>query len=268
VFAFDYSSIGVPPSPNGGGSTLGLRMAANISDPASSEAVTLSPAGQFFTGSYQISFDVWINANGPFPGGGGGSTEFYTLGVGYDDATVNQGGTSGSGGWFAATGEGGSSRDYRGYKDAGEQFAESGQFFAGMSSAGGGAHNASDPYYAQFGSIDVEVAVPDQAAAYAQQTGVTGAGSQGFEWHEVVITVDGATALWEVDGLPIAELDPTIGSSFDLEGNLSIGYMDIFTSVSDNPDLSFGLVDNLVVTPEPGTLVLLAIGGLALRRRR
>ena len=137
-----------------------------------------------------------------------------------------------------------------------------------MSSAGGGAHNASDPYYAQFGSIDVEVAVPDQASEYDQQTGITGAGSQGFEWHEVVITMNGATALWEIDGLPIAELDPTIGEAFDLDGNISIGYMDIFGSVSDNPDLSFGLVDNLVVTPEPGTVLLLAIGGLALRRRR
>jgi hypothetical protein len=268
MFAWDYSELGVPPSPNGGGSTLGLRLAANIVDPTGAEAVTLSPMGQFFSGSYQLSFDLWINANGPFPGGGGGSTEFYTAGIGYDDVTVNQGGASGSGGWFAATGEGGSSRDYRGYKDAGEQFAESGQFFAGMSSAGGGAHNASDPYYAQFGSIDVEVAVPDQADLYPQQTGITGAGSQGFEWHEVVITVNGSTALWEVDGLPIAELDPTVGEAFALEGNISIGYMDIFTSVSDNPDLSFGVIDNLVVIPEPATLALLALGGLALCRRR
>ncbi len=267
TFAFDYSAIGVPPSPNGGGSTLGLRLAANIADGAAA-GITVSPMGESFSGSYVLSFDMWINANGPFPSGGTGSTEFLTAGIGYDDTTVNLGGASGSGGWFTTDGEGGSSRDYRAYKNAGEQFAESGQFFAGTSSAGGGAHNSSDPYYADFGSIDVEVAVPDQAAMYAQQTGTTVVGSQGFAWHEVVITVDGSTALWEIDGLPIVELDPTIGSTFDLEGNISIGYMDIFSSVSDNPELSFGLIDNLVVTPEPATLVLLAMGGLALRRRR
>ena len=46
------------------------------------EAVSISPAGGNFTGDYQVKFDMWINANGPFPGGGGGSTEFFTAGVG------------------------------------------------------------------------------------------------------------------------------------------------------------------------------------------
>ncbi len=268
TFAFDYSTIGVPAAPNGGGSTLGVRMAANIASPTGAEAVTLSPVGQSFSGSYQIRFDMWVNANGPFPGGGGGSTEFFTTGIGYDDATVNKGSGSGSGGWFAVTGEGGSSRDYRAYKDGGEQFAESGQFLAGTSSAGGGAHNASDPYYAVFGGIDVAVAVPAQTALHAQQTGITGAGTPAFAWHEVTITVDGATALWSIDGLPIAQLDPSIGAIFSLDGNISIGYTDMFSSVSDNPDVSFGLIDNLVVVPEPATMTMLLMGGIALLRRR
>ena len=261
IFGFDYSTVGVPASPNGGGTTLGVRLGANIADPASSEAVTLSPLGQSFSGSYVLMFDMWVNANGPFPAGGGGSTEFFTAGIGYDDVTVNLGGTSGSGGWFAATGEGGSSRDYRAYKDGGEQFPASGQFFAASG-------NGSDPHYAAFGSIDVAGAVPAQTAVHAAQTGITGAGSVGFAWHEVVITVDGATALWEIDGISIVQLNPAIGASFSLDGNISIGYMDAFSSVSDNPETSFGLIDNLVVIPEPATFTVLLMGGIAILRRR
>ncbi len=253
TFAFDYSTIGVPPSPNGGGTTLGLRLAANIVSPTGTEAVTLSPVDQTFNGSYQLKFDVWVNANGPFPGGGAGSTEFFTAGIGHDDTTLNKGGTSGSGAWFAATGEGGSSRDYRAYKNAGEQFPESTQYFAGSVS---GANNAGDPYYAGIGSIDVATAVPAQTALHPNQTGTTQTGAVGFAWLEVTVTVNGATALWEVDGLPIAELDPNIGSSFPLNGNISIGYMDIFTSISDNPEVSFGLIDNLVVLPDPSAAYL------------
>ena len=65
TFAFDYSTIGVTAAPNGGGTTLGVRLAANMEDPTSVEAITISPMGQNFTGSYQIRFDMWVNANGP-----------------------------------------------------------------------------------------------------------------------------------------------------------------------------------------------------------
>lgn len=244
IFAFDYSSIGVPPSPNGGGTTLGLRMAANIDSPDSSEALTLSPVGESFSGTYLLKFDMWMNFNGPFPAGGVGAAEFLCAGIGYDDVTVNLGAGTGSGGWFALTGDGGSSRDYRAYQVYLEQYAESGQFFAGTSSV---AQNGSDPYYAGFGGIDVDAAVPYQQTLYPLQTGTTQVGSAGFEWHEVTIFVNGSTALWSIDGLPIAELDPALGPGFDLEGNISIGYDDMFSSVSDNPDVSFGLIDNLVV---------------------
>ncbi len=253
TFLFDYSSMGIPPAPNTtGGTTLGVKFEANITAGAAN-AVTLHTV-QTYTGDRVIRFDAWVNANGPFPGGGTGSTEFITCGAGGDGSTPNIGG-SGTGAWFAATGEGGSSRDYRGYKDGSEQFAESGQFFAGSSSAGGGAHNASDPYYAQFGSIDVG-ALPVQGAAAAggfpQQTGISQPGSFGFEWHEVeiVIDVDGGTGgaplvTWSVDGLAIAALDAGIGAPFASDGSVTVGYMDIFSSISDNAALSFGLIDNL-----------------------
>lgn len=250
TFAFDYSALGIPSAPNTtDGSTLGLKMEANVTSGAA-HGITLHSLVTF-TGTYVVKFDAWVNANGPFPGGGAGSTEFLTMGVGGDGATNNLGST-GAGGWFAVTGEGGSSRDYRGYKDAAEQFAESGQFNAGNSSAGGGAHNGSDPYYAQFGGIDVG-ALP-QGSLFAQQTGISGVGSFGFAWHEVEMRVvsdggtGGATSVsWWVDGLQIATLDAGIGSAFGTDGAVTIGYMDVFSSISDNAALSFGLVDNLRV---------------------
>jgi hypothetical protein len=221
-----------------------------------------------------------MNVNGPFPGGGAGSTEFLTAGVGGDGLTVNRGGASGSGGWTAVTSDGGSSREYRMYKSAGEQFAESGQFAAGSSSAPGGAHNASDPYYAGFGDVDV-ASLPVQGVnngGPAQQDGRTQTGSFGMEWHEITLIVDadggtgGAASMeWLIDGLSIGTLDAGIGSAFDTDGSVTIGYMGVFSSVSDNAFLSFGLVDNLRVVPdnvdvvpEPSALLLLGLGALGL----
>lgn len=269
TWGFNYASIGVPNSPSG--SSTGLRLAANIDAPASTEAVTVFPQGQNFSGTYQVSFNMWMNVNGPFPGGGTGSTEYLSAGIGHDSATLNrEAPVAGSGGWFSVSGEGGSTRDYKAFKNGGEQFAESGQFFAGVSSAGGGAHNNTDPYYAGFGGFDVAAAVPVQAGMHAQQSGSIATGAVGMAWREVVITVVGSTAKWEIDGLPIAQLDANVGSTFSLAGNIALGYYDSFTSVSNNPALSFGLIDDLVVTdvPEPASLALLGIGGAILLRRR
>jgi hypothetical protein len=235
TFAFDYSTLGISASPNGGGSTLGLRLAANIAEPTSTEAITLSPMGQSFSGTYQLSFDLWMN----YTIGGDAPTEYFTAGIGYDNTTVNHGHVSGSGGWFGADGDGGSSRDYRAYKNATEQLAESGQFSAGITSD---AQDSSNSYYDSFGNIDVTA-----LSLGGSQMGTTQVGSLGFEWHEIVITVDGVTALWEIDGIPIAELDPTIDIAFPLSGNISIGYMDIFSSVAAPSAFAFAVIDNVVV---------------------
>ena len=236
TFAFDYSALSIPASPNGGGSTLGLRLAANIAEPTSAEAITLSPMGQSFSGTYQLSFDLWMN----YTIGGDATTEFLTAGIGYDNSTVNHGGVSGSGGWFGADGDGGASRDYRAFKGATEQLAASGQFSAGITSD---AQNSINSYYNSFGDIDVSA-----LGQGGGQTGTTQVGSLGFEWHEIVITVDGVTALWEVDGISIAELDPTIDIAFPLSGNISIGYMDILSSVAAPSTFAFAVIDNLVVS--------------------
>ena len=89
TFVFDYSVLGIPSAPNSaGGTTLGLKLEANMDNSRPGSAAVTLHTNQTFTGDRIISFDAWINANGPFPGGGGGSTEFLTCGVGGDGSTV------------------------------------------------------------------------------------------------------------------------------------------------------------------------------------
>ena len=71
-------------------------------------------------------------------------------------------------------------------------------------------------------------------------------------------------------GLLIGTLDAGANGAFATDGRVTLGYSDPTTNGSDNPALSFAVIDNLSVVPEPsalaiGTPVLLA---LAARRRR
>jgi hypothetical protein len=275
TFGWDYSLMGIPVAPKTtDGTTFGVKFESNMTANAAA-AVTLHTL-QSFTGSYAVRFDAWINANGPFPAGGGGSTEFLGGGVGGDGTTVNRTGVgaTGSGGWFAVDGEGGSGVDYRLHRDATLQAPASGSYAAGTHDT---ARRWSDPYYAQFGSINVGE-LPVQGANHggpAQQTGVTNPGTFGFAWHEVEIRVDGTGGTggaslmeWYIDGLIIGTLDAGVGAAFNTDGRVTIGYMDPFASLSDNASLSFGVIDNLQVVPEPGTLLVLGSGALLLLKRR
>jgi hypothetical protein len=56
------------------------------------------------------------------------------------------------------------------------------------------------------------------------------------------------------------------------DGNIGLVYADFFTSVTPRPDLTFGVIDNVVVTqiPEPASALMLLAGltGIAAVRRR
>jgi hypothetical protein len=261
TFAFNYSALGIPSAPNSlGGTTLGLKLEANNGDAtAATAAISLAPLGRTFTGDFSIRFDMWINANGPFPGGGTGSTQFVTAGVGTTGTTVHKP-ASADGTWFAVDGEGGSGIDYRIYLDGALQGAASGLYV-------GGSQDANDFYYT--GVFPGEAPPLQQQNDFPQQTGNVKPGSVGFAWRNVEITKRDTHVTWSIDGLLIADV-PAASFAGD---NVFIGYWDAFTSISDNPALSFGLIDNLrvVTIPEPSTGALLLIGGVlggaGLRRR-
>jgi len=113
TFAYDYSVDGIPPAPGGKGeTTLGLKFTANEMEGAAAH-IMASPSDKYFEGDYAVVFDLWMNVNGPLPGGGGGSTEFAAAGIGTSGDHVQVADDASDGAWFLVTGEGGSSRDFR-----------------------------------------------------------------------------------------------------------------------------------------------------------
>jgi len=265
-FFFDYSTAGIPAGPSGAG-TRGMKLQANQSSGIFG-GMSVSPTGESFTGDYQVRFDWWSNFNGPFPAGGSGSTQLSTFGIG-TSGTIAQwpGGTQDSV-WFAATGDGNSSADWRAYSTAATTgYPDASTVFA---AAGAGNRNASHAYYAGFGQVSAPAA---QLGLFPQQTGSTLIGSAGMAWHQVLIDKAGTTATWTVDGLLIATIDLT---TVTLGGdNVFFGHSDTNATSSTDPNdgaLLFSLIDNINihVVPEPhsGLVLVLAALGLAARRRR
>jgi hypothetical protein len=241
TFNWDYSVIGIPSAPNSGGTTRGVRFEANLSNGVAA-AVSISPTGQSFSGDYRLRFNMWINANGPFPGGGTGSTEHFTAGVGVT-GTQPQWSGGANGHWFAVDGEGGSGAtatvgDFMAYSGTTSFATNSGVYTAGTGTTV--RDNANAYYTAQF---PAQSAPAFQQANYAQQTGSTAAGSVGLAWRDVTINKYGGNVEWFIGGLKIATIT---GATFTAS-NIFVGYWDSFASVSDNTNLSFGLLDNLVV---------------------
>jgi hypothetical protein len=276
TFAYDYSLMGIPSAPNSGdSSTKGLKLDANFSAPNAAEAISVYTLASY-SGDYEVQFDAWINVNGPFPDGGSGSTNYLGAGVGSNGTTNNFVNNTGNGGWTAVNGENGSGIDYRLYKDANLQGVATAQYAAGI---GANARNGLDPYYASFGGFNISN-YPVQGAnngGPAQQNGTSFAGSFGMAWHRVKLTVDadggtgGAASMrWTVDNLVLGTLDAGANGAFSASGKVAFSYSDPTSNLSDNPPLSFVLIDNLAIVPEPASALLGAVGlGLVacLRRR-
>lgn len=245
TFNYDYSADGIGSAPNSAGSTTrGVKFEANMVNGVTA-AINISPVGQSFGGDYRLHFDMWINANGPFPLGGTGSTEHLTAGVGTAGNSVQWSPGSADGVWFATDGEGQAtdtstaSPDWRAYVGSTLQAAISGVYVGGTeSNVRGNGH----PYYAS-AFPGGQTAPASQQIAHPQQTGGLAVGTVGFAWRDVVVNRTGGTVEWFIDGLKIAAINnATLTAS-----NIFVGYWDSFTSLSDNQALSFGLVDNVRV---------------------
>lgn len=253
-FAFDYGALGIPEAPNSiGNEAKGVQFFAN--NPADgttngTSAVQIVPQGigsALVDKEYRMSFDVWMNVNGPLPGGGQGSTEAFMAGVGWNGANpIEIGNTNGT--YFTITGEGGSSTDVRIFTSAG---------FNPPGVVAGPSANTADSYYTDIfpGGVDVG-SLPVQGGQNSQ-TGTTIAGQMAFQWHEVDIEVSNGQAKFFVDDLLIGQ---SIDS--DVVGSVMVGYGDYFASESGSPQWSFGLIDNLEITvvPEPSTVVMAFLG--------
>lgn len=264
TFGYDYSADGIPAAPNSAGTTLGVKFTANMVGPAgagNAAGVSMSPKALTLSGDYVVRFDLWMNVNGPFPGGGVGSTELASVAVGLagDGALVWSGAAPASAAWFGVTGEGGASQDFRAYEGTTLQAATSGVYAGGTETT---VRDAGHAYYAT-AFPGGQTAPASQATDHAQQTGALSVGTIGFAWRDVAVEKTGTKVIWSIDGLPIATLDSTT-AAISTEGTIAVGYFDPFDSISDNAALSFGIVDNVRVEttaiPEPPAFALTALG--------
>ena len=252
TFNYDYAADDIASAPHStGGTTRGVKFEANLANLATA-ALSMSPLGQSFGGDYRLRCDMWINANGPFPGGGTGSTEYFTAGLGTAGNRVQWtgSGSTADGYWFVTDGEGGASdtstpADYGAYSGTALQSAASGVYAAGTNSNARGNVNA---YYTTT-FPGGQTAPAWQRTNYPQQTGVLAAGTVGFAWRDVVIAKRGNIVEWSIDGVKLASFT----SASVTASNVFVGYWDPYASVSDNAALSFGLVDNVRVEVSTNT---------------
>ena len=264
TFNFDYSTLGIPAAPGSGGSTLGLRLQANVSGGVMS-GVSVSPTGLSLPNEYILRYSLWQSFNGPAPGGGNGSTQVSGAGVGTSGTIPQRDGGTYDSLFFGSTAEGGAAQDYRVYPAAGLAEVATGYYAAGTHST---ARNAADPYYSTFGGV---TAPAEQVELFPQQTGATAAGAPGWTWREHVITKTADQITWAIDGVEIASVP---ASGITLGGNnFLLNHFDINSATSSDPNagsLIFGLFDNVTVSavPEPSTMTLFAFGALALVMRR
>jgi sugar lactone lactonase YvrE len=247
-FAWDYGVLaGIPVAPaTTDGSTRGLRFRCGNVVPQIS-ALSVSPQNGNFTGDYRLKFDLWINYNGPMPDGGAGSTQHFGAGVGTaGDSVVWFNNPLADGVWFTCSGDGADGAtfgDYSAFIGPNNQNDDTGFYAAGVGPANGGLRIESHPFYSsRWGG---QTAPAAQLALFPGQTGVVNPGNAGMAWHTVVITKTTNVVVWAMDGVVICAVtnDP-----INLSTNIFVGYQDRFGgSLSSQPEMSFGLVDNLKV---------------------
>jgi len=246
TFSYDYSSEGIPPAPNStNGTTRGVRFDANMTNGVRA-AISISPTGKQFSGDYQLHFDLWMNANGPFPLGGSGSAQFITAGLGTsgDRAQWTNSSSTADGFWFSVNGEGnptGSAAAFQDFSAMNGTVAMNGA--SGVYAAGttGGPRDSTNAYYAA--TFPGQTPPLFQQTNYPNQHGTLENGTIGFKWRDVIISRRGGDIEWRIDGLRIALFTNVKLTS----SNIFVGYWDHFNSISDNIAMSFGVVDNLRV---------------------
>jgi hypothetical protein len=239
AFAFDYIAAGYPLAPNStAGDVGGLRMTANDTLGASNTLTAFH--NTLFRGNYTLQVDVYMGVEG-----NSGTTEFMTVGIAGDGVTPNSIFTpiAGAGHFISVTGEGGSASDFR-------------HFTPSVTAVPSG-----DPSY-----LTPENTTNASGSLYQSifpEPDFEFPGSPGNAWVTLTIDVAATGVTYAFNGVPIIQTPVE-----EWEGFVSLGIHEAFSSVADPFQSQFIIYDNLIVTPEPASLALLALGGAALLRRR
>jgi len=242
-FQFDYIAAGIPLAPRStGGDRFGLRLTANDTDNGTGtveEDHTTVFHNTAVTGeTRRLRVDMYMNVDI----GGSGTTEMAAVGVGSDGTDFNSIFTpiAGDGYFLSMTGDGGSSSDYRHF-DQGTPVNSGDASYLNSTNT---TNATGDTYQSIFPGGDFP-------------------GSPGNRWTTVDILVIGGEITYFLDGTPI--IRTTAG---DTSGYFSLSYADLFDSVASPFQAHYVVYDNLEVVPEPASMALLALGSLALVRRR
>ena len=238
IFGFNYAPFGIPSAPNGQGTT-GLRLAANIEAPGEVASISATREGVSVTGKYSVQVDFWINYH--TDPDRVGTTEFIGAFVGFDASAGNP--LNGAG--FLGDSDGDTSTDYRLYKDDVHQAIGSGQY--SIVTQNNTDFDLSDNFPGQ--------TTPDEQGDPANfdppnEIVIAADGTLAFGWHTLLIEVDteAGFADFTVDDLLIGAIDSTLGEPVSLQGGVALTFVDLFSSVSTNPEFSFGIFDNLTIT--------------------
>ena len=246
-FAFDYSTLGVPSAP-GGTDTIGAFIQVNNTDQAGDEGESyiIYPNGQSFSGNFLLTADMYVwNDLGQ---SGGGTTELGMTGVflnNADPVAPYQWGAEGGPLAWIYSGEGGSTADLAVFKEG--DAASTG--YVGL---------------ADYNAVPAD-SIPGFETGEDASSGPAGDNPNG-SWVQVKIESVGSTINWYLNGALVDSYDNS-GGFYDA-GNIFLGATDPFNSA--NP-AGGTIVDNIVVVPEPSSLVLMAlcvVGMFTARARR
>jgi hypothetical protein len=286
VLYFDYSTAGIPLSPHSTGpGTHALKLCANLDSSVQifPSGVSVSPAGFGITENFVMHWDGWWNYNGPFTGGGSGSTQIGGAGYGTAGTTAQVAGVADSV-YIGGSTDGNTTSDFRVYStyhpisyqnmsyrvgSDGTNATTLGDPSSGFVYAGNGGSRDSDVggatgyYITNFPSQQCPT---NQFLLYPQQTNSSGtlpgapgfnkAGALCFKWHDVSLEKIANVITYRIDGVLIATVD--VVDAGPLGGtNILFNHYDINANASVDPNrtnLIFTLVDNVRITNFPNVV--------------
>jgi len=228
-YTFNGTTYVIPPAPNSiGGPTTCVRFTVNDSNGVDA-AVNIYPGGQSFSGNFALKFDMWLNhPGGDLGSGGSGTTEYAICGINHLGTEINWDATNSppatDGIWFGVDGDGGALSDYLAFigNTTGQQIQLT-DAASGLVSS----NHTSAAYQALFPASRFETP-----------------GTPGKSWVAGEIDQSNGIVTWKMDGGVIAQR--TNASSFT-NGNIMLGYMDIFPSIASPLSDAYLLLANVRV---------------------
>ena len=241
TFGFDYSVFGIPPAP-GSDDTLGVRLSANMAEPAEAAGISISPTDITLNGRVQVSVDIWLNYYADIENRG--TTEFAGLFVGYDQEGVPLNGA----GLLGST-DGDALEDYRMYANGNQLALDSGQYLVESL-------NHTDPFYAEiFPSQEIPAEQLDDFDP-PNEFVLSSEGSLAFAWHTFTADVDtnAGEVVFSIDENEIGFVATDLNPEQLVSGNLAVTFTDIFGSVAPEDTFAFAVIDNVRVDFVDGVL--------------